>query len=51
MSNHGIITNSNARELLGVGETVTKDLLRKMVEASQIEAIGNKKSRVYVLPK
>jgi ATP-dependent DNA helicase RecG len=51
ISTNGKITNSDARELLGVGETVTKDLLRKMVEANQIEAIGNKKSRIYVLPK
>jgi hypothetical protein len=47
---HGKITNRDARELLGVGETVTKDLLRSMVLSKQIKAVGGKKSRIYISP-
>jgi ATP-dependent DNA helicase RecG len=47
---HGKITNGEARRLLGIGETVAKELLRGMVRLKQVQAVGDKKGRVYVLP-
>jgi ATP-dependent DNA helicase RecG len=44
---HGGIANKDAQELLGLGETSIKKLFHEMLDAAQIEAIGDRKARIY----
>jgi ATP-dependent DNA helicase RecG len=44
---HGGIANRDAREILGLKDTVVKELFRKMVKAGRIEALGGNRNRVY----
>ncbi|MEG0326803.1 MAG: winged helix-turn-helix transcriptional regulator, partial [Cellulosilyticaceae bacterium] len=43
------ITNKVAREQIGLKETATKNLLKKMCEKQVIVAIGKGKGRNYIL--
>jgi ATP-dependent DNA helicase RecG len=44
---HGGIANRDAQELLGLGDSSIKKLFQRMSDSFQIEAIGEKKIRVY----
>jgi ATP-dependent DNA helicase RecG len=47
---HGGITNRDARELIGLGDSSIKKLFQRMTDSLQIEAIGKRKTRVYRRP-
>jgi ATP-dependent DNA helicase RecG len=47
---HGGIANKDAQELLGLGDSSIRKLFQKMTNSFQIEAIGDKKTRVYRRP-
>jgi ATP-dependent DNA helicase RecG len=47
---HNGIANKDAQDILGLSDSTVKKLFQEMVIAGQIEAIGNKKSRVYRRP-
>ena len=46
---HGGITNKEARELLGLADSTTKRILKRMVEEGILKEEGERKSRVYRL--
>lgn len=47
---NGSITNKEARELLGLADSTTKRILKKMVDGGILIIEGEKKSRKYLLP-
>jgi ATP-dependent DNA helicase RecG len=47
---HNGIANSDAQRLLGVSEATVKRLFKEMVAAGRLEAIGDKKGRIYYKP-
>ena len=49
MKEHGGITNKEARELLGLADSTTKRILKRMVEEGILKEEGERKSRVYRL--
>ncbi|WP_417088947.1 winged helix-turn-helix transcriptional regulator [Eubacterium maltosivorans] len=49
VKNHGLISNKEARELLGVAESTTKRFLSQMVKDGLLVEQGERKARVYVL--
>ena len=46
---HGMITNKEARELLGLADSTTKRILKEMVEQDILVTEGNRKKRRYLL--
>lgn len=46
---HGLISNKEARELLGLAESTTKRFLSQMVKDGLLVEQGERKARVYVL--
>ena len=44
-----MITNKEARELLGLADSTTKRILKEMVEQDILVTEGNRKNRGYLL--
>ena len=49
ISKNGEITNSDARDLLGLADSTTKRLLGSMVKKDLLSPVGERKSREYLL--
>lgn len=47
VTQHGSITNKEAREILGLAESTTKRLLKELVEKGILRVDGEKKQRKY----
>lgn len=47
VTQHGLITNKEAREILGLAESTTKRLLKELVEKGILRVDGEKKQRKY----
>ena len=50
VKSNGSITNSEACEILGLKSSRVKEILRNMVSAKLLSAVGERKSRRYTLP-
>ena len=49
MSENGYITNSQAREILGLAESTTKRTLKDMVDKGLLKVEGERKGTKYLL--
>lgn len=49
LEEHGSISNSEARDILNLAENTTKRILADMVNKNLLTAVGERKSRKYIV--